>query len=280
MGLPHPAAVQQARQRMQDGTATTADALAIVRQSVGISRAWAAADVGGTQNLTGANLAGRCAMARDLTAFSMAAQLEGTGVQSTIRRYSVDGLIQANSGQGHQFTIVEFRFPNGRMERFIVDPTFAQFVSIGGDIQPGKEADRARDRIGSAETVARLLEDGFIPLNRSTAKIYLDALVPPGYAKIDPRLLLTGAGGLAGDPTGERSRLTLGPDQRPLAEQLNKQQQVEFELDYIREAADQLRGMGRNDLAHEIDELGHNLGRQKFDDERAPDPDVSNQIDE
>jgi hypothetical protein len=208
----------------------------------------------------------------------MASQLEGSGVQATIRRYSVDGLIQAESGQGHQFTIVDFRFPNGRTERFIVDPTYAQFVSIGGDIVPGKEADRARNVIGSAETVARLLEDGFIPLNRTTASIYLDSLVPPGYAKIDPRLLLTGAGGLAGDPTGARSQMTLGPGSQPLAEQLNKQQQVEFDRDYLGEAAQTLRGLGRNDLAHEVDELSHNLGRHRFDDERAPDPDDSNDI--
>ena len=278
MGLPHPAAVLQARERMQIGTGTVADALTIVRQAVGVSRSWAAADVGGTGDLTGRALAGRCAMARDLTAFSMASQLQGSGVQSTIRRYSLDGLAGRVSGEKHQFTVAEFHFPDGRVERFIVDPTFAQFVEIGGSPTNGISGDRARGKAGSAETLARLLEDGFIPLNRTTAAFYLDTLVPAGWPSIDPRLLLYGAGGGTGDPSGAKSHIDVGPGAQPLSSRMLQLDDVQPNTSDLVRAGDELRKLGRDDLAHEVDQLRDQLGQQNLDKAKDMDerPDLSN----
>ena len=100
--MPDPAVAEGARNRMRNGTGTPADALTIINHSVAVARSYLSGAVGGTQNLSGDRLAGYCAMARDVTALSLASQLQSTGVPSTIRRYSVNGVAGRETGQSRR----------------------------------------------------------------------------------------------------------------------------------------------------------------------------------
>jgi hypothetical protein len=270
-GLPHPAAAAAARSRLRSGSGTPRDALTVIRQSVGVARGYMSGELG-QGGLSGIGLAGRCMMARDITALSIAAQLEGTGVPASIRRYSVNGVAGRMTGQSHQFTVVEFHFPD-HSEAFILDPTYAQFIRPGGEVGSGRVGDRARSGAGSAESIARLIEDGYVPLNPTTARIYLDSLVPQGNPTIDPARLLSGQGGIDPEGRGPSSHIEVGGGAAPLSDQLESQPFLEPSTEDFARASGALREQGRSDLAHEVDELSALLAHHGLDNPRPFTPD-------
>ena len=269
LNLPHPAQVQRARERLANGRPTLQDVTILIRQAVGEARAFFVGENGG---LAAEHLAGRCPLGRDLTTFSLSTLVEGSSVPVRVRRYSLDGLAGRTSGEAHQFGVVEFDLPSGT-QRFILDPTFSQFALYArSDVHPHVvrtpvSFNQARGSAGGAETMARLMSDGFVPLTDATARLYVDALVPPGYERIDPGRLLRGEGGVGGgqEDLSRTSHLTLGPGADPLPEQMRRIHYVEPEVSDLVASAQALRAEGRHDLAHAVDELRARLDPYDID---------------
>jgi hypothetical protein len=122
-------------------------------------------------------LKGNCGPGRDISAESLKAWTLLAKGNVTIRRYKASDLI---SGADHGFSIVEFP---GNV-RFIVDPTFGQFLEAG--LYTGRGADDyavatplRRDSAG-LELAHRLVGSGFVPLDADTAKLYVRGLGAEG----------------------------------------------------------------------------------------------------
>jgi hypothetical protein len=270
--LPHPAQVQRARERLASGRPTLDDVKILMRQAVGEARAFFRGEPGG---LAAADLAGWCPMGRDLSTLSLSTLVEGSRVPIRVQRYSLSGLAARSSGEAHQFGAVEFDLPDGTQQRFIVDPTFSQFALDGGSVP----FNRVRGRAGGAEMMARLMSDGFVPLNTATARAYLEALVPLGHQPIDPGRLLRGEGGLGagGEDLSRISHLTFGPGAEPLRDQMRRIRYVEPAVEDLVGAAQALRNEGLPGLAHVVDELRARLHPYDIDnlpylpDDSAPD---------
>jgi hypothetical protein len=200
-----------------------------------------------------------------------------------VRRYSVDGAAGMITAQQHQFAVVEFDLPGGK-QRYLVDPSYAQFVSEGPRMV--LEADRIRGTHGGAEFVGSLVENGFVPLTDTTARTYLESLVPERNFSgqrnppIDHTRLLKGEGGIlvsetdpfTGKPdveAGMREHVVTGKGAPPLEEQFGDLRRQEVVPSEVERAADRLRAKGRPDLAHTLDEL-----RFRMEQARLRDPDA------
>jgi hypothetical protein len=128
-------------------------------------------------NLSSQALKGNCGPGRDISAESLKAWTLLAKGKVTIRRYKANDFI---SGADHGFSIVEFP---GNV-RFIVDPTFGQFLEAGlytgrGVYDYAVATSLRRDPAG-LELAHDLVGFGFVPLDVDSAKLYVRGLGAEG----------------------------------------------------------------------------------------------------
>jgi outer membrane protein OmpA-like peptidoglycan-associated protein len=179
-------AVETARARFTEGTATTADVQVLARQVISETRVALLQEAGPGGRLTGGFLNGYCEMARDNVASSLAALLANSRLPVQIERVSIDGLARVGNGpsvQGHQVTVARFSLPAGQVA-VVFDPTYAQMftdkVAHDGQRMPGGGTTKEiLSRPHAAEVGLRMLDDGFHISRPDRDRIYANSLIPP-----------------------------------------------------------------------------------------------------
>jgi hypothetical protein len=175
-GPPSARRLRAARRRFERGRPRRDDLDTIVAGAVADMRALSMLEKGG---LRPGDLAGACGLAKGQISATVLSMLENSRVP--IRVDAVSGTIIGDitgrtvEGAAHQFVIV--RVANG--PAFLVDPTFAQFLT------PGSRDTRARGRelaLGFLETpqgmglAQDLVNKGYVPLSRENVALYTRAL--------------------------------------------------------------------------------------------------------
>jgi hypothetical protein len=151
-------------------------------------------------------LTGQCGAGRDYLATSLATFLMDAQTPATIRRYQAFNVIEA--GQ-HGFAVIEV--PGTPPMRYLLDPTFAQFMRPAGETLRlnGATANFLAEHPQGSFMARDLLRDGFIPLTEDSALLYARAMgAPPELAPAAAARLLAGGhadltetvGGPAGRP--------------------------------------------------------------------------------
>lgn len=118
--------------------------------------------------LTGDNLHQCCGQGRDVTVDAVAAMTIGSRIPVTVDRYRAQDF---GFGAAHTFAVI--RTPDG--QAFIVDPTFGQFADRIARPADYTVADMVATPDGR-RVAADLLRDGFVPLNRRHAELYMRGL--------------------------------------------------------------------------------------------------------
>ncbi len=174
---PPRAAVDAARERVGNGAGTRADIEVLLQQAVADFRAYRSAQEG-VSRLGSTDLAGACGPGRDLSAESLQELMLHSAELATIDRFQIHDFVP---GESHGFSILTFGGPPPL--RYIVDPTFAQFVREPPRPAPGEPAPagmRGRFTAGpmladatGAGLARDLVRNGFLPLTSpEVARLY------------------------------------------------------------------------------------------------------------
>ncbi|NUQ55941.1 MAG: hypothetical protein HUU14_08670, partial [Dehalococcoidia bacterium] len=166
-----------ARERVGNGAGTRADIEVLLQQAVADFRAYRSAQEG-VSRLGSTDLAGACGPGRDLSAESLQELMLHSAELATIDRFQIHDFVP---GESHGFSILTFGGPPPL--RYIVDPTFAQFVREPPRPAPGEPAPagmRGRFTAGpmladatGAGLARDLVRNGFLPLtNPEVARLY------------------------------------------------------------------------------------------------------------
>ncbi|MBE7519801.1 MAG: hypothetical protein HS107_11225 [Thermoflexaceae bacterium] len=182
---PPRAAVEAARQRVENGAGTRADIELLLQQAVADFRAYQLARLvqrpavaPESRRLGSEQLAGACGPGRDVSADAFQSLTLDSAELVTIHRFQAGDFI---TEQSHGFAVVTFGGPPPL--RFIVDPTFAQFVREPPEPRPGqpvRQGMRGRFTAGrmlaeaTGASLARdLVRDGFLHLaTPEVARLY------------------------------------------------------------------------------------------------------------
>jgi hypothetical protein len=257
---PAPEIVVKAQQALVDGVATGEDYLALLQDSV--EDAWnyltlTRKGLGKPSNLPHWEIMrNACGAGRDCSVASIATMTKGSAEPVIIRRFQASAVISDTSTAGvHAFSTVEFA--DGT--KFLVDPTFAQFLRAEGDAV--KAGSNIRELVMAEEAITELTEtllrQGFVPLDDITAALYvrcMEAVAPrmmepaKGTAVTLARRITDGSAAETVEVVGT-GQAGVGADLRLEVTEL---------LDVAEEAHTQLVGAG-DDLAVQLEWLMNKL---------------------
>jgi len=176
-GRPSAEAVINARKALVAGIATMEDYAIVLREAVEDAWLYITATrkaFGKPSNLDNWEvMQGACGIGRDCSAASIASMSSGSSKPVIIRRFQAAEVVASPSikSGSHQFITVEFS--DGT--KFLVDPTFAQFLRAEGKaLQRGSNI---RNLVMSEEAMVELAEsllrEGFTELDDVTAALYV-----------------------------------------------------------------------------------------------------------
>lgn len=169
-GLTAPGAEEQrnAVARLSSGTATEADRVTLIRQSVAESRALLQAAKG--LALSYSTCQGMCGAGRDAATLSFGSLAAGSPTLISVARFQSNEVF---GGTRHAFTVITFA--DGT--KYLVDPTFAQFLrpSKATNLK-GATAQGLRSDPNAARLLVNLVRDGFVKLDEANAQVYARAL--------------------------------------------------------------------------------------------------------
>ncbi|MGH6902986.1 MAG: hypothetical protein ACREIR_09635, partial [Geminicoccaceae bacterium] len=194
-GRPSPQQLAGARARLDAGAATVADIEVLLRDAIADARAMLRNVDDPVLSWQAVN--GACGTGRDCSAAAFAALGANTPHPITIYRFQAVDVFE--HGQQHGFSVVVL--PNG--DRYLVDATFGQFMRPrgvpyevtprGGALVPelGASGEVLRDLPGGPALAEKLLRDGFVRLDDTTAPLYAQGLgvADPDAARLGGRLM-------------------------------------------------------------------------------------------
>ena len=176
-GRPTDQELAQAVTRIENGVGDRADYQTLLRAVTADAREVIRYEHAQGGNLSSQALKGNCGPGRDISAESLKAWTLLSKAKVTIRRYQASDLI---SKADHSFSIVEFP---GNV-RFIVDPTFGQFLEAGlytgRGVNDYAVATPLRGDPAGLGLAHDLVGFGFVPLDADTAKLYVRGLGAEG----------------------------------------------------------------------------------------------------
>jgi hypothetical protein len=163
LGLPPEGSVEGARKAIAGGSPSAEDFQVLIQQAVADSRTYRMAQ-NPEQPLTSELMRGACGVGRDISASSLASLLGNSSVPVRIDRHQAR---QVFGVEPHGFSVVTFL--TTPPVRYLVDPTFAQFL------QPGS----SHPLPGGSPLATALVATGFVPLTPENARLYALAMGVP-----------------------------------------------------------------------------------------------------
>lgn len=169
---PSPTSLARARAAFDAGRATPQDLRTLIQQAVADSRAYIQAAKGST-SLPHNIVKGCCGPGRDVSATSLGAMAMDSPTAMLLRRFQ--SLEVFGVGQ-HGFSVVTF--PGNPPTRFLIDPTFSQFMRRGWRTAASTDAPAQviRGHVSGSTLARDLARDGFIPLTPENAALYARAM--------------------------------------------------------------------------------------------------------
>lgn len=171
--------VNKAVANLKAGIATAADREVLLRQTIAETRAYIQAQRG--LPLSYQTLKSCCGPGRDVSAASFGSLASDSSKPISIARFQAKEVFGIGK---HGFNVVTFA--DGT--KYLVDPTFGQFLRPGTKLDPLKQATAQvlRGEPAGAKLAEELVRNGFVKLTQENAELYARAL---GVAKADARKL-------------------------------------------------------------------------------------------
>ncbi len=171
-----PSRLAEARAALRAGTATERDIEALVQQAVADARSVISVSRGEGRPLTWDIVRGCCGYGRDVSAASIGSFLEESSQSAILTRFQASEVFEVNK---HGFSVITF--PGDPPARYLVDPTFGQFLRPGGAVPTltGPSAEVIRGSAAGASFARDLTQNGFVALTEENAALYARAIGVP-----------------------------------------------------------------------------------------------------